>query len=232
MDSDDIIARAEELLKRHSDSSQLMKRARGRSLRNARTKLGRIILFLGLVAVGAFLFGLVIAPLGVTGVLTAGLLAIAGTLILSIFPRDGWASASALPTTDLALLPLRTEEWLVDQRKALPPPAQRLVDGIGTRLEVLSNQLRSLDEKEPAAAEIRRLVAHDLPELVNGYSRVPTEMRKKGLNGISPDRQLIDGLSVVESELKRMSEQLATGDLNKLATQGRYLELKYQDGVS
>jgi hypothetical protein len=232
MDSDDIIARAEELLKRHSDSSQLMKRARGRSLRNARTKLGRIILLLALVAVGAFLFGLAIAPLGVTGVLTAGLLAVGGTLILSIFPRDGWASASELPTTDLALLPLRTEEWLVDQRKALPPPAQRLVDGIGTRLEVLSNQLRSLEEKEPAAAEIRRLVAHDLPELINGYGRVPANLRKEGLNGISPDRQLIDGLGVVDTELQRMSEQLATGDLNKLATQGRYLELKYQDGVS
>jgi hypothetical protein len=96
---------------------------------------------------------------------------------------------------------------------------------------VLSNQLRSLDEKEPAAAEIRRLVAHDLPELVNGYGRVPSTLRKEGLNGISPDRQLLDGLGVVESELKRMSEQLAAGDLNKLATQGRYLELKYQDGV-
>jgi hypothetical protein len=231
MDSDDIIARAEELLKRHSDSSQLMKRARGRSLRNARTKMGRIILFLALVAIGAVLFGLAIAPLGVTGVLATAVIGIAGTLILSIFPRDGWSSASELPTTDLALLPLRTEEWLVDQRKALPPPAQRLVDGIGTRLEVLSNQLRSLDEKEPAAAEIRRLVAHDLPELVNGYGRVPSNLRKEGLNGISPDRQLLDGLGVVESELKRMSEQLAAGDLNKLATQGRYLELKYQDGV-
>jgi hypothetical protein len=232
MDSDDIIARAEELLMRHSDSSQLMKRARGRSLRNARTKLGRITLFLALVAIGAVLFGLVVAPLGVTGVLSAGLLAIAGTLTLSIFPRDGWSSASDLPATNLALLPLRTEEWLVDQRKALPPPAQRLVDGIGTRLEVLSDQLRSLDEKEPAAAEIRRLVAHDLPELINGYGRVPANLRKDGLNGISPDRQLIDGLGVVDTELQRMSEQLATGDLNKLATQGRYLELKYQDGVS
>ncbi len=232
MDSDDIIARAEELLKRHSDSSQLMKRARGRTLRNARSKMARILLFLALVVMGAFLFGLAVAPLGITGILSAAVIGVAGTLILSLFPRDGWASSAELPTTELALLPLRTEEWLVDQRKALPPPAQRLIDGIGTRLEVLSDQLRTLNEKEPAAAEIRRLVAHDLPELVNGYARVPTELRKTGLNGISPDRQLVDGLGVVESELKRMSEQLATGDLNKLATQGRYLELKYQDGVS
>jgi uncharacterized membrane protein len=84
MDSDDIIARAEELLKRHSDSSQLMKRARGRSLRNARTKMGRIILFLALVTIGAVLFGLAIAPLGVTGVLATAVIGIAGTLLLSI----------------------------------------------------------------------------------------------------------------------------------------------------
>ena len=45
---------------------------------------------------------------------------------------------------------------------------------------------------------------------------------------MSPDKQLVDGLTVVDSELTRISEQLATGDLNKLATQGRYLELKYQ----
>jgi hypothetical protein len=39
---------------------------------------------------------------------------------------------------------------------------------------------------------------------------------------------LIEGLNVVDAELQRMSEQLASGDLYKLATQGRYLELKYQ----
>jgi hypothetical protein len=45
---------------------------------------------------------------------------------------------------------------------------------------------------------------------------------------MSPDTQLIEGLNVVDAELQRMSEQLASGDLHKLATQGRYLELKYQ----
>jgi hypothetical protein len=53
-------------------------------------------------------------------------------------------------------------------------------------------------------------------------------MRKAGINGISPDQQLADGLSVVSSQLSRLTEQLAQDDVNKLATQGRYLELKYQ----
>ena len=61
-----------------------------------------------------------------------------------------------------------------------------------------------------------------------GHLRVPKHLRREGLNGMSPDTQLIEGLNVVDAELQRMSEQLASGDLRKLATQGRYLELKYQ----
>ena len=45
-----------------------------------------------------------------------------------------------------------------------------------------------------------------------------------------PEKQLLDGLAVVDTELSRMSEQLARGDLERLATQGKYLELKYQGG--
>ena len=88
--------------------------------------------------------------------------------------------------------------------------------------------MQALDEREPVAADIRRLIGEELPELVKGYQRVPLNLRKDGLNGISPDRQLLDGLAVVDDELDRLSKQLAAGDLNRFATQGRYLELKYQ----
>jgi hypothetical protein len=58
---------------------------------------------------------------------------------------------------------------------------------------------------------------------VRGYQRVPQQLRRQG-----PDAQLVEGLRVVESELARMTQQLASGDLDKLATQGKYLELKYK----
>jgi hypothetical protein len=57
---------------------------------------------------------------------------------------------------------------------------------------------------------------------------VPEALRRTGRDGPSPDRQLVDGLSVVDGEIARMTAQLASGDLHKLATQGRYLELKYR----
>ena len=51
-----------------------------------------------------------------------------------------------------------------------------------------------------------------------------------GVTGPSPDRQLCDGLSIIDDEISRMTRQLASGDIDLLATRGRYLELKYRSG--
>ena len=147
--------------------------------------------------------------------------------ILSI-ARTPEATPAALAASDLPLLPQRTEAWLEKQRPALPAPAARLIDGIGLRLEALSPQLVGLGPAEPVAAELRKLLGTELPELVDGYRRVPESLRRTSRDGPSPDRQLLDGLAVVEGELARMTEQLASGDLQKLAVQNRYLELKYK----
>jgi len=80
------------------------------------------------------------------------------------------------------------------------------------------------------AVELRKLLGEELPELVNGYRRVPDALRRESRDGPSPDRQLCEGLGVVDAALSRMSEQLASGDLHRLATQGRYLEIKYKGG--
>ncbi len=227
MESDRILARAEELLNRVGDQSRLISRSRKRYIRWAKVRALQVGMLAAAILLALPLWGLFVGPVGIWGIILAGVIGIIGAAAIILLPRPS-AGAGDLPTTRLSALPLSTEEWLAEQRRALPPPAQRISDSIGLKLETLSDQLRTLDEREPAAAEIRRLIADELPELVMGYSRVPPAMRKSGLNGISPDQQLINGLSVVDSELSRMSEQLATGDLNKLATQGRYLEIKYQ----
>jgi len=181
----------------------------------------------GAVLLAAIVWGM-ISPLGVTGAMLAFLAMMAAMCLGVFFSREPEVSHDQLGRADLKSLPDRTGRWLDGQRRALPAPAQTLADSIGMRLDQIAPQLASLDEREPAAMEIRRLIADELPELVTGYGRVPEPLRREGLNGLSPDRQLVEGLSVVDSELKRMSEQLARGDLDKLATQGRYLELKYQ----
>jgi len=105
----------------------------------------------------------------------------------------------------------------------------KLIDSIGVRLETLAPQLSRLNPQEPAAVEVRKLLSDHLPELVTGYQSIPEPLRREERNGRVPEQQLIDGLSVIDGEIDRMTEQLASGDLDKLATQNRFLELKYQE---
>lgn len=231
MRSDEVLARAEAALQRHGGRSRMQQRALSRMIHAGRVKAKRVAwLTIGFL-VGVPLFATLITPIGIGGFLLSIMAYIGLALASLLIPATRAVPASDLPSAPLASLPLSTEAWLSSQRRALPPPAQRLADQIGLKLEQIAPQLETLAEKEPAALEVRRLIADELPELVTGYLRVPAHLRREGLNGMSPDRQLIEGLGVVESELQRMSEQLASGDLHKLATQGRYLELKYQGEI-
>jgi hypothetical protein len=229
--SDRVIADAEALLQRVSpEGRRLAQRARSR--RNAAAlKVGRRLAVATLAVIAtAIVYALVIGPIGVlgfAGALLAMVVAWGIILFASHVPEE---TPERLLEADIAQLPARTETWLQTQRPALPAPAARLVDSIGLRLEALQPQLVGLDPREPAAHEVRKLIAEELPELIQGYARVPQPLRKQERNGIIPDRQLVEGLTVVEGELARMSADLASGDLHKFATQQRYLELKYRDG--
>jgi len=218
------IARSSELLHRARDRQDARRGGGGRALRAVKYASGGI----AAVLLGAFIFGLVM-PLGITGAMVVALLALAAVVMGVVFSREPEPRLEDLQSVDMKRLADGTERWLHAQRPLLPAPAQRLADGIGVKLEQLAPQLQTLDEKEPAAFEIRRLIADELPELVRGYERVPAHLRRDGIDGMSPDKQLVEGLAVVDSELDRMCRQLASGDLKALATQGRYLELKYQD---
>ena len=225
--TDEVLAKAEATLTRVTSPPKLSAQIRAAQRRSAARKAKRVFGAVLAIFIAMFIIGLIL-PIGTTGVMIGVLLMVLAALGIVMMPGEGLPDAAALPTTALAQLPLKTETWLASQRPMLPAPAQRLSDGIGLKLEALAPQLQTLGENEPAAAEIRRLIADELPELVRGYGRVPEALRRANTDGLIPEKQLVDGLSVVDSELARMSEQLARGDLEKLATQGKYLELKYQ----
>ena len=228
--SDRVIADAEALLQRVSpEGRRLAQRARQRRYQAGKRTAKRLLLATLALFAAIFAWGIAIGPIGMMGFLAAMVaLAIAWAVILFAGHTPD-ETPERLVQSDLPQLPARTEAWLQTQRPALPAPAARLVDGIGLRLEALAPQLAGLDPREPAAREVRKLIAEELPELIQGYARVPQGLRKVERDGPSPDRQLVEGLGVVESELARMSADLASGDLNKFATQQRYLELKYKD---
>ena len=77
-------------------------------------------------------------------------------------------------------------------------------------------------------AEVRKLVGEQLPDFIRDYQNVPANLRGVARNGQTPDGQLVEGLGVIDREIAQVSEQLAQGDLDGLATRARFLEIKYK----
>jgi hypothetical protein len=223
------IARSTEVLERardrHRGGAQRVKRRREAEVlrRVGRIAVADLAILIGALVVGWFV------PLGIGGAVLVMALLIAATALFAIFPVVQAATPETFATAPLKALPQQTERWLETQRPALPAPARTLTDSIGVRLDTLSLQLGALDEREPAAAEVRKLVGEQLPELVRGYQRVPEPLRRVERNGRTPDEQLVEGLKVIDEEIADMSRQLAQGDLDSLATRNRYLQIKYRD---
>ena len=225
-DVDRQIQRSTELLGRVS-ARQLHRRARG-AARRAR-RMARYALFSLSAILLVTLAWAIMTPIGLEGVLIAGLAMLLAVIASVLFSGERRVPVTALGRTDLPALPATTERWLDAQRPALPAPALAIIDRIGVRLEALTPQLQTLNPQEPAAQDVRMLLSDHLPQLIEGYRSIPQELRRVERNGRVPDRQLIDGLSLIEQEIGDMTENLAHGDLDRLAAHGRYLELKYAE---
>lgn len=184
------------------------------------------------ILLAAAIIGIAVVPLGIFGALAVLMVMMAVTLAIAFAPGPRPVTHEKLAKSDLKALPMQTTRWLDAQRPALPAPAVQVADRIGLRLDTLGKQLQTMDDGAPVGADIRRLVAEQLPDFVRDYQRVPVELRGTERNGKTPDRQLVEGLELIEREIGQMSEELARGDLDSLETRGRFLEMKYRDGES
>jgi hypothetical protein len=181
------------------------------------------------IVIGMIASGQLLGPTGAEGWLVTPLAVIASWVAILYWFRVPKGTPRALQKRDLPQLAAHMGEWLSDQRGGLPVGARPKLDSILLQLEALTPQLRALQPNKPAAEEVRRLIAEELPELVEGYQRVPPALKRQSLHGgPSPDRQLVEGLATVDEELARMHARLAVDDLHALATQQRYLESKYK----
>ncbi|KQM19416.1 hypothetical protein [Novosphingobium sp. Leaf2] len=187
-----------------------------------------------LAMVGVYIAGLV-AALALGGLpfmatLLTFLLGLAVFVVLAIYPASPRTHIDDLNAASLPELAGSTELWLEGRRRALPNAAVDAIDLIGVRLEQMAPQLATLDERGPAAREVRKLLAEHLPGIVDTYTRIPAQLRSKaGAGGTSPSDQLVDGLCVISDQIEAMSEDLSRNDVDALATRGRFLEVKYLD---
>ncbi|RZM19582.1 MAG: hypothetical protein EOP67_57195, partial [Sphingomonas sp.] len=142
-------------------------------------RLKRIAIADTAILVLAVVIGMIV-PLGIMGALAVMALLIAATVVLAVWPLENIAppKPESLRAVDLRALPAQTERWLQAQRRALPAPAQHLVDRIGERLDTLSPQLGRVEQDGEQALEIRRLVGEQLPAFVADYARVPEPLRR------------------------------------------------------
>jgi hypothetical protein len=189
-----------------------------------RCLLALLVIALVMGTIGAWVTP--VTPIGLLAALVVFVLACAGITYAS---REAPPSVAGVAGATLVALPERTASWLEQQRPALPAPAARLLDGIELRLEAMAPQLRELDPLSPGADAVRNLLAVELPNLIERHNRVPMTLRADNRDGRpSADAHLASGLGIVDAEIARMTEQLARGAFDELATQNRFLELKYE----
>jgi hypothetical protein len=175
--------------------------------------------------------GLLLGPRGTEGLIATPLAVLASWALILYFGLRKPRAPHVIASAGVAELPARTAEWLEHQRELLPPGAEARIDSIASALSALTPQVQNLDPRTPGVAELRRLLAEELPDLIHGYQRIPSALQKQPqLGGASPAERLVDALGTIEEQLARATRRLATDDLHALATQQRYLELKYKDG--
>jgi TM2 domain-containing membrane protein YozV len=190
-------------------------------------KLVRIVVAIAALWFGVSVLGMIVNGIGITGIILTLLATIVAVGLFGSFPRMKVPTRESLARGNTKTLVANTELWLERQRPALPAPAVRLVDTIGIQLDALGLQLDGLDERQPAAAEVRKLVGEHLPELVSSYTAIPRHLRSEPRAGRTPDEQLADSLGKISTEIDSVTRQLAAGAIDNLAIQTRYLDYKY-----
>jgi hypothetical protein len=223
------LTHAEDLLRRMSpEGREQARREREAKARRQRRLMVRLILA-AIASLMAWALLAAIASVGVATAIAAALMLMLTTLVfVRATPRA--PGREALAEAALPDLAEHTVVWLAAQRRGMPQAALHLTDAMSRRFDDLAPRLDRLDPRSPAAASIRKLVAVELPSLVESWRAVPISARRAPhADGRTPDDHLVNGLQLIDSELARANTLLQQSTLDEIAVQGRYLELKYTE---
>lgn len=191
---------------------------------------------LGIAALIAatIVFGLVVAPIGLTGLFFVVVLMV----ILAVL---GLGIAPALAARERPVEPFKEDmpnkavvqrlgSLLSRHRSALPAAAGNRVEAIGAQLPMLESQLADLDPLNPLAQDARRLMGQHLPDLITRYEAVPAQYRReRDGQGMSVDERLVAGLDAARIALDDLGRKLAQDERDAFETQGRFIESRYRD---
>ena len=214
---------------------------RARALREHKRLQKRRAILLGKLALALLLIGgALFAYDTVFGGLSPSAISIAAVALVAAIFGSIWTSrerglqSPSRQKIALPHLPQATGTWLEARSVSLPQPCETLALDIAKQIEAMEPQVTHLNPGEPAAHSVQRLLAVELPALLDRHALIPEQLRHLPQSGgQSANDHLQNGLEIVRAEVSRMTEQLALGDFDSLATQDRFLELKYQsDAIS
>lgn len=219
--------RAEDMLRRVTPEGRaLAHRERVERQRRTTRQIGLCVLLAVILWITMLGFARAGLVLGSAIIAAAVFLFVAGCGAIFFLLRPRSVKSAELPGVPLPSVPSKVGEWLEQRRGLLPSPALPLVDSLVRQLSTLGPQLMKVEPESPASTAIRKLISMELPELVERYCNVPPSMAAG-----EPTSQLIQGLQIINGEIGRMSSDLASGSFDALATQNRYLQLKYEAGL-
>ncbi|HYD36930.1 MAG TPA: hypothetical protein VEA60_04920 [Allosphingosinicella sp.] len=212
-------------------ASSLRRRYYGRAAGSFARRLATIGVAIGALIVATIGFGLVVGPIGITGLFFVALAILAILLLFSFWPPSEpkrVAYNEQLPTGTVVR---QLESMLMRRRSALPAPAAQRADAIGAQLPLLESRLAEVDPLDPLAQDARRLMGKHLPELIDRYERIPAEYRRHtDGEGLTADQRLVASLDAARTALGEIGDKLVQGDRQAFETQGRFIESRYREG--
>lgn len=204
----------------------------GRAVGGVFKRIANMGMAIGALIVATLVYGMVVGPIGVTGLFLVALATLAIMILFSIWPsepkRIKWSEQLATPTIVRQL-----EGLLVRERPALPAPAARRVDAISAQLPLLESRLGEVDALDPLAQDARRLMGKHLPELIERYERIPASHRQQpDGEGLTADQRLVVSLDAAAQALGDIGQRLTHQDRQAFETQGRFIESRYREDDS
>jgi hypothetical protein len=202
----------------------------GRAMGGLVRRVATMGMAIGLLIVATIGFGLIVGPIGWTGLFIVALATLAILLLFSFWPTEPKRVAynEQLPTGAVVR---QLESMLVRRRDALPAPAAQRADAIGAQLPLLESRLAEVDPLDPLAQDARRLMGKHLPELIDRYERIPAGYRQQtDGEGLTADQRLVASLDAARKALGEIGDKLVQGDRQAFETQGRFIESRYREG--
>ncbi len=229
---DQAIARFDEVMgriDRGAASRVAQRRVQARGVAAMGRKLANIGMALGVLIAATLVFGLVVGPIGLTGLFVVGALMFLALVLFSVWPVERPIVEYKEDMPNQAVV-RRLDNMLVRKRAALPAPAATRIDAISAQLPLLESRLAETEILDPLAQDARRLMGKHLPELIERYERVPPAYRgERDGEGMTVDERLVAGLDAARTALDELARKLAHEDLTAFETKGRFIESRYKD---